>query len=85
MIFLALIVAPLVHARAFGQDPRWRDLRTYSLLSGVLTLALLVLYGTGAIDGWNGLVQRTFVAVPWIWIAVVGLRLRRLAPLRARA
>jgi len=68
-----------------GKTRGRRDLRTYSLLSGVLTLALLVLYGTGAIDGWNGLVQRTFVAVPWIWIAVVGLRLRRLAPLRARA
>ena len=62
-------------ARGFGQAREWRDLRTYSLLSGVLTLALLVLYGTGAIDGWNGIVQRIFVAVPWIWIAVLGLRL----------
>jgi hypothetical membrane protein len=83
VIFLALVAAPLVLARAFAQDPHWRDLRTYSLLSGVLTLALLVLYGTGAVDGWNGLVQRVFVTVPWIWIAVLGLRLRRLAPLRA--
>ena len=66
-----------------GKTRGRRDLRTYSLLSGVLTLALLVLYGTGAVDGWNGLVQRVFVTVPWIWIAVLGLRLRRLAPLRA--
>jgi hypothetical membrane protein len=85
VIFLALIAAPLVLARGFGQAREWRDLRTYSLLTGVLTLALLVLYGTGAIDRWNGIVQRIFVAVPWIWIAVLGLRLRRLAPLRARA
>jgi hypothetical membrane protein len=85
VIFLALIAASFVLARSFGQDPQWRDLRPYSLLSGVVTLALLVLYVMGPIDGWNGLVQRIFLAVPWIWIAVLGLRLRGLAPLRARA
>jgi hypothetical protein len=81
--FLALIAAAFVLARGFGQDPQWRDLRTYSLLSGVLTLALLVLYIIGPIDGWNGLVQRIFLAVPWIWIAVLGLRLRSVVPFRA--
>lgn len=77
--FLAFVVAQLVLARAFGRDARWRDLRTYSLVSGVLTFALLILYGTGAIEGWTGLVQRVFTAVPLVWIAVLGLRLRRLA------
>ena len=75
LIFLALIVAQVVLARALGQDAHWRDLRTYSLVGGVLTLALLVLYGAEAIDGWNGIVQRIFLAVPWIWIVVLGLRL----------
>jgi hypothetical membrane protein len=83
LIFLALIVAQFVLARAFGQDAHWRDLRTYSLVSGVLTLALLVLYGADAIDGWNGIVQRIFLAVPWIWIVVLGLRLSRLVTLRS--
>ena len=84
LVFVALIVGQLLCARAFRQDPQWRDLRTYSLVSGVLTLALLVLFIADAIDGWNGIVQRIFLAVPWIWIVVLGLRLLRLATPRSQ-
>jgi hypothetical membrane protein len=83
LIFLALVVAQVVLARAFGRDAHWRDLRTYSLVSGVLTFALLVLFIADPIDGWNGIVQRIFLAVPWVWIVVVGLRLSRLVTLRS--
>ena len=50
-MFLALVVAQLVLARSFRRDPSWRDLRAYSIVSGRLTLALLVLFVAGAIDG----------------------------------
>ena len=76
-MFLTLVVAQLVLARAFRSDPSWRDLRAYSIVSGSLTLALLVLFIAGPIDGWNGLVQRVFLAVPLVWIMVLGTRLRR--------
>ena len=79
LVFLALVVAQLVLARAFRRDPSWRDLRAYSIFSGSLTLALLVLFVAGPIAGWNGLLQRVFLAVPLVWVTVVGLRLRRLA------
>jgi hypothetical membrane protein len=79
LVFLALVASQLILARAFGRDATWHDLRWYSISSGALTFALLVLYGSGAIGGWNGLVQRVFLAVPFIWIAVLGLRMRRLA------
>jgi hypothetical membrane protein len=79
LVFLVFVVAQLVLARAFRRDPSWRDLRVYSIVSGALTLVLLVLFGTGAIDGWNGLVQRVFLAVPLIWIMVLGRRLGWLA------
>jgi hypothetical membrane protein len=83
VVFLALVAAQLVLARAFGRDARWQDLRTYSIVSGALTFALLVLYGSGAIGDSNGLVQRIFTAVPFVWIAVLGLRLRRVAAVPA--
>jgi hypothetical membrane protein len=79
VIFVSLIAAQLILARAFRQDARWQDLRKYSLVSGVLSFALLVLYGSEAFGDSNGLVQRVFTAVPFVWVAVVGLRLRRLA------
>jgi hypothetical membrane protein len=79
VVFLALVVAQVVLARAFRCDSSWRDLRAYSIVSGLLTLALLVLFGSDAIDGWNGLIQRVFLAVPLVWIMVLGIRLRRLA------
>ena len=79
LVFLTLVVAQLVLARAFRRDPYWRRLRAYSIFSGSLTLALLVLFIAGPIDGWNGLIQRVFLAVPLVWITVLGIRLRRLA------
>ena len=57
-VFLVLAVAPFVLARAFRTDSRWSKLRRYSLVSGTLTLALLLVFGAELFDGWNGLVQR---------------------------
>ena len=78
-VFLVLVFAPLVLARAFRTDSRWSMLRRYSLLTGALTLALLVVFGAEPFDGWNGLVQRVLVAVPLVWIAVLGTRLVQIA------
>jgi hypothetical membrane protein len=78
LIFVSLVVAQLVLARVFGGDDFWRDLRSYSVVSGLATLVLLVLYGTSVFGDWNGLVQRIFLAVPFAWIVVVGIRVRRL-------
>ena len=78
IIFLALIAAPLVFARAFGRDHRWRPLRTYSIVTGLLGFALLVLYVIASAGTWNGLVQRIFVSVLFLWIAVLGFRLSRI-------
>jgi hypothetical membrane protein len=84
ILFLALIGAPLVLARAFGRDDRWRPLRTCSILTGVLGFALLVLYIVVSAGAWNGFAQRTFVSVLFLWIAVVGSRLSRLGRNRAQ-
>jgi hypothetical membrane protein len=78
LVFVSVAVAQLVLTRAFGGDDFWRDLRSYSFVSGLATLLLLVLYGTRLFGDWNGLVQRIFLAVPLTWIVVVGVRVRRL-------
>jgi hypothetical protein len=76
-VFLLLVLAPLVLARAFRADSRWSDLRRYSLVTGALTLALLLVVFAEAFDGWNGLLQRVLLAVPLLWIVVLGTRLAR--------
>ena len=74
-VFLLLVLAPLVLARAFRADSRWRDLRRYSLVTGALTFALLLVALAEAFNGWNGLIQRVTLAVPLLWTAVLGTRL----------
>ena len=76
---LVLAIAPLVLARAFRSDRRWSGLGRYSLLSGALTFALLLVFGAEIVNGWNGLVQRVLMLVPLVWIAVLGARLVEIA------
>jgi len=76
---LLLVIAPFVFARAFRADSRWVNLRRYSLITGVLALALAVMVGGETFNGWNGLLERALVAVTFVWIAVLGWRLARIA------
>jgi hypothetical membrane protein len=78
LVFVSLAVAQFLLARSFGGDDFWRDLRGYSVASGLATLVLLVVYGARVFGDWNGLVQRIFLAVPLAWIVVVGVHVRRL-------
>ena len=66
-------------ARAFKSDSRWNKLQHYSLLTGALTLALLLVFGAELFDGWNGLVQRVLILLPLVWIAVLGAHLVEIA------
>ena len=77
-VFLVLVVAPLIFARAFRADGRWSDLRRYSLATGWLTFALVLVFGAEVFKGWNGLVQRVLLALPLAWMIVLGTRLARI-------
>jgi hypothetical membrane protein len=81
VVFFALVAAPLVFARAFRDDESWRDLRAYSMITGVAGMVLLVLFYAAAIGAWSwvGVVQRVFVTVLLLWVAILGARLVRLS------
>ena len=76
---LLLVIAPFVFARAFRADSRRSNLRRYSLITGVLALALALIVGGETFNGWNGLLERALVAVTFVWIAVLGWRLAQIA------
>ena len=78
-VFVVLAVAPLVLARAFRADSRWSRLRRYSLVTGALTFALLLVFGVELINGWNGLVQRVLILVPLVWLAALGAHVVEIA------
>ena len=71
-------------ARAFSGCTPWRDLRAYSITTGVVGLVLLVLLSSGVAGSWTGVVQRVFVTVLLLWIAILGARLIRLSRVRPR-
>lgn len=84
VVFLALVAAPLVLARAFSGSAPWRDLRTYSITTGAVGLVLLALLFSGVAGSWSGVVQRVFGTVLLLWIAILGARLIRLSRVRPR-
>lgn len=77
VIFPLTVVSPALLAWGLRDARRDRLLAIYSLVTAVLTAALLALYLTDAVEGWNGAVQRVFVSVPLLWVAVLGGRLLR--------
>jgi len=82
VVFLALIAAPLVLAGSFRGAEHRRDLRSYSIVTGLLGFVLLVSFVIGAAGSWSGVLQRVFVSVLFLWIALLGLRLTQVS--RAR-
>jgi hypothetical membrane protein len=83
LVFVALVAAPLMLARTFSGGA-WRDLGTYSMITGVVGLVLLILLLSSVAGSWNGVVQRVFATVLLLWIAILGARLIRLSRVRPR-
>ena len=69
-------------SRRLIADPRWRDLTTYTLCTGIAVLVLFITVGFFAIDDgaplhpWAGLLQRVLVAVWFACLIVLAVRLR---------
>ncbi|MDG7007350.1 MAG: hypothetical protein JRN06_03780 [Nitrososphaerota archaeon] len=62
---------------AGGERAVWSRCGTYSLVSGILSIVLLMAFGSSQGSPLYGAVQRAFVAVPWLWIEVMAVVLYR--------
>ena len=75
--FLSIIAAQLLVWKGLkGRDVAiWGNYRIYSLVSGLLSIIFLILLQITISDfpAYQGLVQRLFLVVPWIWVGVTGL------------
>ena len=80
--FASISLGLIVFSRRMTADPRWRDLATYTMFTGIAVLLLFVSLGLFAInDGaplhrWAGLLQRILCAVWFTNTIVLANRLR---------
>ena len=81
-VFTATGFGLIVFSRRMTADPRWRDLATYTMATGIAVLVMFIAVGFFAIDeraplhAWAGLLQRILCAVWFACLIVLALRLR---------
>ena len=85
--FIAAIAGIFLISTRLKGDPHWRPLYRFSWITGVAALVSLLLWigvaKVAEVDSLNGLLQRVFIAVWFIWVEVIALRLlslRRRSP-----
>ena len=78
-VFATLMLAPLVLAKAFRNEPQWQSLRRYSRITAALSFGLFTVYilSSSLVPAWSGLLQRLFTTALLTWLAVLGTRLAR--------
>jgi len=77
--FVALAFAPLLVSRGLNHDSYWQGYRPYSLITGVAAIGLFSIFSAASLGylGFVGLLQRLFLAVPFVWIEVMATKLLR--------
>jgi hypothetical protein len=80
VIVVSVIAACFVFARRFREEPAWKGYAIYSVITGGLVPALLVVnlgwFQPG--HSFTGLMQRALIAVFFAWFEVIALRALRL-------
>jgi hypothetical protein len=75
VIYLDLVVAQALLARAFARDPAWKPWGRWLAASAAATTALLIAYGADTSEPAAGVLQRVAVSVPLVAIAAIAARL----------
>lgn len=78
-IGVGLLLAPFAFWLTLRKDSRWQGYDTYSLVTGVLVLALFTVGFSGMTRPWDGLGQRVWTGILFLWIVVMAVHLLRLS------
>ncbi len=81
--FLTVCIGILFLARRLKGNPDWQSYRGYSLITGIAAIVSLFAWigisKIAEVDAVNGVLQRVFVGIVFLWIEVVAIRLFRLS------
>jgi hypothetical protein len=72
-------IAILLLTPSLKSDPNWKNIFIYTLVAGVLALALVIGLFLPDQTGWFGLYERIIVANVIIWVEVAAVQLLRLS------
>ena len=78
--YVLLVAAPVLLARRFSGDPRWRRLTVPLVSSATASAALLVTFYSAPQSTWDATLQRIAVSLPLAAIVAVAVRLLSAAP-----
>ncbi len=75
--FLVIIIAQFMTWLALRRSDMhiWKRYRTYSLISGIISILALVFLSYTQFSSFHGASERLFIAVWMIWIFITGLKL----------
>jgi len=77
VVYVLLVASPLLLARRFRGDHRWRGLAAPLVASAVVSAALLAAFYSAPHDSWDATLQRIAVSLPLAAIVAVAVRLGR--------
>jgi len=75
----AIILAPLALSPRLKRDDRWQRYLAYSLGTVVVALLVSAVYESDVFESWKGALQRISMAVPFIWVEVMAIKLLRVS------
>ena len=75
----AIILAPLALSPRLKRDDRWQRYLAYSLGTVVVALLVSAVYESDVFESWEGALQRISMAVPFIWVEVMAIKLLRVS------
>ena len=78
-VYVLLVTVPLLLARRFRGDRRWRGLAVPLVTSAAVSAAVLAAFYAAPQDSWDATLQRIAVTIPLAAIVAVAIRLARLA------
>ena len=78
--FLALIASQLITWNALknSQQTTFKEYTLFSLITGLISIILLVIFMFTLTSSFSGLTERLFAAIPLTWIEVTGIKLNSL-------